>query len=405
MQFQQYVLTQGWNDAIFVSETNFIDAVKGFMRFRQEASEGDAYVRATPNWETALKQIWQRREGAGSVITNNTFQAQRNALHRTPAPSNKQQTQAEGKQRTYLIQQADAFIRNTIRPAGIRRLEQEARTRTQNYTRGIGVTQFPDLDNFFRQAVDPQWQYAHGPRARQAAEYLLLLETVYSPHYTEDQNLKPLIAGNENFRQAKKARDAKQAISSFIGTDSFTNDDGSVKTTDPRWQTIEECANYWNTERAAAALRVPHVQALTGMGDGANPTILKRLVSLGEKNSIVNLRHLNQGVNGHGNRISYERHKWFYCDQGNRGGAPGVGHPWLVEIELKGNHWNALINLAVEVGEQQADSRQAFIRKANEADCIGIHEDVLVPFHPLIKEFKIRQAGQRGGRVETVQPR
>ena len=86
-------------------------------------------------------------------------------------------------------------------------------------------------------------------------------------------------------------------------------------------------------------------------------------------------------------------------------GAPGVGHPWLVEIELKGNHWNALIDLAVEVGEQQADSRQAFIRKANEADCIGIHEDVLVPFHPLIKEFKIRQAGQRGGRVETVQPR
>jgi hypothetical protein len=59
-----------------------------------------------------------------------------------------------------------------------------------------------------------------------------------------------------------------------------------------------------------------------------------------------------------------------------------VAHAWTLTLNLKGAAIDFLLTRAIEVSdESRRTSPHALLRKANEPNCIGIHEELLQTFY------------------------
>ena len=303
-----------------------------------------AYQRATP--------------GAGNAVQAAITQMWQNTAGQPPAA-----------RLAALGPAVDVYWTNTIAATGGIRLTQERTTRAQNW--GVGgaeADEFPDLSDYSRHGWPAEVQYTHLITVEQARGYLTLLETVITPYLAETKYNKY----NQTHKQACDAQGNIAAMRMALQTDaSVCNNDGSFNTSHNHWQRIVANANFWTQERPRIAARAADVTALsTFTGPGSEQMF--RLVTEGERNFVQqNPKTLAQGPS------SYERHKWFFF----RTGGPSVGHGYKFTINVKKGSIDMMLGRATLVSEDaQKTSPHAFLRKDNEPNCIGIHEELLETF-------------------------
>ena len=145
---------------------------------------------------------------------------------------------------------------------------------------------------------------------------------------------------------------------------------GIVDSKSQRRKEIIACANFWIKEMPLINARAAQLAVLTNWAGGASVEKFFRLVSVGEKDFVLENKVISQGP------TSFERHKWFYF----LGGAPGVDHKWKLTINIKGPAIIQLMALAEEVSNESKNCQLWVLEKANEPNCIGIHEDFLEIF-------------------------
>ena len=209
---------------------------------------------------------------------------------------------------------------------------------------------------------------------------MALLTAVIAPYITET----PFCKFNQNHKHAVDTRNANAALANQITLGNLTDADGSYKSGDSKWTILEGLANYWIKEVPNVAGRLATYNAINTYGGGSGEVSLYRLVSEGEKTFVTGqpTPTIAQGPS------SYERHKWFFAT----GGAPGVGHAFKLEIKLKGSGaYTLLKSLAQEVNDQsKSTSPFALVKKSNEHECIGIHEELLAVFcSKMVSQIKV----------------
>jgi hypothetical protein len=151
-----------------------------------------------------------------------------------------------------------------------------------------------------------------------------------------------------------------------------------------QWNDVLQRADTWITEIGHVQNRLPLIHQLVGWGaGGAAGDTVYRVVSHGEALGV-------QAANGvfkqaPGGQANFEREKWFY----HGGGAPGVGHNFLLTITLKAGSIAAL-TAAPYVCQRDAQDWDDHIvfTKPNEPNCFGMHEDALGAFNQLVRRVR-----------------
>jgi hypothetical protein len=267
----------------------------------------------------------------------------------------------------HLAGQVDLLLNNTVRPQGELQRQNERTQRLAHWTGvGAGAGTCPTLEEYAKQGVNAKGLEKLKITRLQMMDYLSLLRALAQP-YLEETAINKF---NQSHKQAVKLSEDAPGIESASDAE-LLEADGALKKTSEKWARATACANYWIQELPAVAGRSHVRHQMETWGGAGTADIIKRLVSEGEKDHVLTNQVISQGPG------SYERHKWFYF----RTGAPGVGHGWVLTINLRGAAIDFLMGMAQEVGnEGQKTSPHALLRKAHEHDCIGIHEDLLGVF-------------------------
>jgi hypothetical protein len=286
--------------------------------------------------------------------------------------------------KAHLYSQADTIFTQSVKTGGDAKLTTEQSARNTYWTTGLGKGEFPDLFTYVSHGLAATYA-KHKTTPRQAAGYAALLGAIVQPFQAKTAHN----AYNQTYIQATKAVGAIAALSNLA---SIRAADGSLNEDALQWKKIEECVNYWSREMSRQEARRTHVEALADLVPNATEAKLLRLISGGEKDFIADNGKVAQGPG------SYERHKWFFYGDG----APGVGHEWRVEVKLSKNILDYMLEAAIECGDEKADSTQAFIKKSNEHNCIGIHEDVLRPLHAKFTKFILTSDKTKSIAAKTV---
>ena len=321
------------NAAVVLTKTNFGAAVGIFFKRDEYVAHFQAYVRRYPapapqSMPSQLNRIWDADVLAHGAPT---------ALNMSP--------------------EIDALWRNSIRPDGEFRLQTERTHRNTYYTTGAGAGEYPDLDEYAKEGIDDRYLDRFVIAKRHLADYASLLTLWAAPYLEENKTNKY----NATHKQAIKLAAASASV----------NGGGDVNSKSPRWTEVIACANFWIKEMPLINARSVHLTTLQTWAGGATVEKFFRLVAVGEKDFVVDKKVISQGPS------SFERHKWFFF----AGGAPGVDHKWKLTINVKGPAIAPLIALAEEVSdESKSTAAYAFLKKSNEPNCIGIHEDLLEAF-------------------------
>lgn len=269
---------------------------------------------------------------------------------------------------TSLCTHLNVFWSQTIKPRAKIRLDTERDLRLAYYTTGAGKGTCPTLEDYCQQPIQDQFLGSFAITKALMLEYGNFLSRITAQFAPPTNTL-------HFHRTYKQAVDLSSAVGALTGTDDVTL--GSHK-----HQNLVACSNFWQTEIPAIQGRKAESDWLEGWAGAAiKSDVLKRLVCDAERDDLETNRRLAQGPG------SYERHKWFYFGKG----APGVGHAREIHFTLHGNPIAQLMQKAQDVSdESQKTSTHAFLRKANELDCIGIHEDLLpLFFEKMVKDWKV----------------
>ncbi len=346
MTFQAFNQTNNYFDAANLSQTRFLQGVA-------------AYYKSKPN--VAIFQACQRAMGGPTIQQGIT------TIYAT-IPAN-----LVGQPKlNHVYQAVDNHWTNTMAVRGQQQLTNEQATRQAYWTTGQGANTVPTLDQYAKHGVGQTHLASLLITPTQVSGYVALLTAVIGPYLAET----PFCQFNQNHKHAVDTKNANAALANQIALGNLTDDDGSYKANDSKWTTLEGLANYWIKEIPNVAGRLADYNAINTYGGGSGAVSLFRLVSEGEKD-FVTKKHAGTPTIAQG-PSSYERHKWFFGSTG----APGVGHAHKLEIKLKGtNAYTFLKSLAQEVNdESKSTSPLAVIKKSNETDCIGIHEELLAVF-------------------------
>jgi hypothetical protein len=343
MSFQAF---NAMNNFIDVKNIKQIDFLKGVA----------AYFKSAPN--NAVNQAYVRSVG-GQAIQNAVTQLWTN----TPA------NLAGMAKLNHLYGVVDNYWNNTATPRGNQKLIEEQNARQTHWTIGLGANTVPPLDEYAKHGLGPSHLATLVITPRQVSGYMALLTAIIAPFVVETDFCKH----NQNHKHAKQTRDAIAALNTHIALGNLTGDQGGYKSTDPKWTSVEEMANYWIKEIPNVTARRPTHDAIDTYAGAGKSVSLFRLVSAGEREFVTSKAQptIAQGP------ASYERHKWFFA----KGGDPGVGHSFKLELKLKGDGYSFLMDRAQEVNDgSKSTSPFALVKKANERECIGIHEELLAVF-------------------------
>ncbi|WP_454562727.1 hypothetical protein [Pseudomonas sp. AIG] len=335
MNFTLFNNQNHWLDASDVSHASVEDAIVAFFTHGKHVAYFQAYERAHPQQlANSINTLWTGRPPAigGQPLI------------------------------TALATSIDTLWTGTIKPQGLLKLQSE-HTATNAYFNGLG--QCPALDEYAKHGVAQASLHDFKITRVHLQLYAGFLGTLAATHLVET----PANKYNRSHLQALKLEEARSALNA-----------GDAVTPDSTyWKKINECADFWIKEVPATRARQAHMDRILAWPKGTTKEVLKRNVSDKEQAYAMETQVVSQG------KDSFERHKWFYFKKG----SPGVIHGWVLTIELQGKAIEELMGLAVEVsGEHQSTSSHAFIKKQNESDCIGIHEDFLAAFSEhLIKQI------------------
>lgn len=258
---------------------------------------------------------------------------------------------------TALEPQIDALWTNSIHPDGDFQLQLERTQRNLHYTNGAGADEYPCLEEYAKQGLSDKSLDTFKIVKSHVADYASLLTLWTAPYLTETIINKY----NTSHKQAKKLAAATASI----------NGGGEVNNKHARWLEVIACGNYWIKEMPLINNRRAQLDVLESWGGGLVTEKFFRMVSTGEKDFVTDKKVISQGP------TSFERHKWFYF----KTGSPGVDHEWVLTINLKGPTITRLLAMAEEVSDEtKKTANYAFLKKANEPNCIGIHEEFLEAF-------------------------
>lgn len=326
MDFAAYCQANGKAIANF-DKSIFSLAVKDFYLKDDKAAHVHAYTRQHPNTlNGTLLGIWDGRNQqlAGQALA------------------------------TSLQLPIDQLYDQTIFQAGGNKLEAERLASNQHYTAGAGNTVCPTLDEYAKNGliIVGDFKITRHHLASYASLYTLLA----APYLAKTRF-------NEHTLAHKRAKELADAVRALAGPHF---DEKST-----RWSKLIELTNYWMKEIGQVRGRQVQWDAVVNWAGGPVTEQLFRLVSVEEKDDALKTKVFARGPK------SFERHKWFFFGKGK----PGVAHGWLLTIDLKGPAIKTLMDNAVEVSaEAQKTTSHALLKKANELDCIGIHEDLLEKF-------------------------
>ena len=339
MNFTAFNNANNWLEQNNITQKTFGEATAAFLKAGDHIGHYQAYSRAHPNTLPGLATaIWVNRPVglAGAALL------------------------------AHLTGQIDNLWRNTVKSQGqIQRL-QEKTLRQAYWQTGGGVDTCPELQEYAKHGLQQNVLAGLKISKIHLLDYASLLEALAQPYYAET----PVNKYNQSHKQAVKLHDEAAGLAGATDSE-ILNYDGSYKKDAPKWEAVEACANYWIQELPAVAARRQIKDAIHNWGAGGTAEKLLRRVSAGEKDYSTTSHVVSQGPQ------SFERHKWFYF----RTGAPSVGHAWILTLNLRGAGIDFLMNQATEVNdESQRTSPHALLRKTNEPNCIGIHEDLLETF-------------------------
>lgn len=260
----------------------------------------------------------------------------------------------------------DTYWQNTVLANGNNQLTTEGLARLAYFTSGAGADTCPSLDEFAKQSI-PNRHLDHFSTAKvHMQEYARFLQQKFA-HFAPPNTLKY----HKTYLQAVK----------LIAVAGPLNGAGDIPLGSAKHTDLVACGSFWQKEFAAIEDRTAVADWMgSWVGTPVLPNVLKRLVSDGERTDIDNNRRLAQGP------TSFERHKWFYFGIG----APGVGHARELHLTLHGTPVAEMIAKAQNVSDvSQKTSAHGLLKKVNEQDCIGIHEDLLaVFFQKMVKSHK-----------------
>lgn len=140
---------------------------------------------------------------------------------------------------------------------------------------------------------------------------------------------------------------------------------------------IQPELNYWRDNLPRIAMRQADIKELNSFSikhHSKNHDNLNRFITLGELNCLKELKQFSQSQTA-----SLEREKWFFGSKASPGS--GVTHPYRCEIQLKSGSIALLGKLSKSDGQYAT-----VVKKENEFDCIGIHEDALPSFNSMINK-------------------
>lgn len=341
MSFATFNLTNNYFSAGNIAGKDFKDGVIAYLSQPQKAAIYYAYKRAFP--------------GQFAIHMNNLFA--------TKPPG----TAINVVQ--HLEQGVTLFWTATIKPQGLIRLATEATLRLNYYTVGAGAGTCPTFEDYVKQPISPtdrQDLPIIKSYMQDYAGFLVQLTASFAPPLND-------LTYHSTHKQAVTVRDVAASLN---GADDVT--EGSDK-----YNKLIACSNFWQKETLAIAQRANVATWLSTWGGAGASDKLLRMMSDGERVDVLDNHRLAQGPG------SYERHKWFYFGDG----APGVGHARVVEFELNGKPIEQLMTMAENVSDSsQKTSAHALLKKVNEKNCIGIHEDLLALFYQhLVKAVTVKK--------------
>lgn len=329
------------NNAATLTKKNFLEAAAAFLKCKEHLGAYQAYARqyGPATVQTQVLALWNGRVGlAGAPLLAG------------------------------LTTDIDNYWKNTVKVQGLQRLTLETNTRSDYWTTGDGLGECPTLETYSKHMVPNDLLAGLKITPQQVKGYASLLQDLAQPYLTKTI----FNEFNQNHKQAVKLQDSMPAFLNAFQTGELTKSDGTYDPVNPKWVAIEACANFWIKEIQNIASRSATLQAVSTYAPSGTPETMKRIVSGGEKAFVeANGKVVAQGP------TSFERHKWFYF----RTGLPGVKNACELEVKLKGAAIDFLLGMAQEVSDtSKATSPFALVKKQNEQNCIGIHEELLSAF-------------------------